>query len=339
MKTILLAGAAMAAVFAATGASAEGVGWYVAGDAGYHETNDFSLSGPAFTGKATLNGNWAGFARLGYQITPHWRVEGEYGYRPTDVHTFTAPGLVAGRGSANANSYMGNVIFDFMPDAKLDPFLGVGGGGVQSNAKLSGAVGSQSVSAGDNQTRGAWQGVAGVAWAVGPRLNIDFTYRYTASEDLSLKAVQNGAPIGSMKAKWADNSITVGLRYSFAPPPPPPPPPPVAEAKEFIVYFPFDQYVLTTEAQAVVQQAADYSKTGTATKIVVVGHTDTSGSVKYNIRLSERRAKAVADALVGAGVQQTVLSVDWKGKSEPAVQTGDGVKEPLNRRATININF
>jgi OOP family OmpA-OmpF porin len=31
--------------------------------------------------------------------------------------------------------------------------------------------------------------------------------------------------------------------------------------------------------------------------------------------------------------------VDWKGKSEPAVQTGDGVKEPLNRRATIDINF
>ena len=30
---------------------------------------------------------------------------------------------------------------------------------------------------------------------------------------------------------------------------------------------------------------------------------------------------------------------DWKGESEPAVQTGDGVKEPLNRRATISINF
>jgi len=113
----------------------------------------------------------------------------------------------------------------------------------------------------------------------------------------------------------------------------------VAEAKEFIVYFPFDQFSLTTEAQAVVQQAADYSKSGHATKIVVVGHTDTSGSVKYNIRLSERRAKAVADSLVASGVQQSVLSVDWKGKSEPAVQTGDGVKEPLNRRATININF
>jgi outer membrane protein OmpA-like peptidoglycan-associated protein len=110
-------------------------------------------------------------------------------------------------------------------------------------------------------------------------------------------------------------------------------------AKEFIVYFPFDQYALTTEAQMVVQQAADYAKAGNATKIVVVGYTDTSGSVKYNLRLSERRAKAVADALVADGVQSTVLSVDWKGKSDLAVPTADGVKEPLNRRATININF
>ena len=113
----------------------------------------------------------------------------------------------------------------------------------------------------------------------------------------------------------------------------------MAEAKEFIVYFPFDQFSLTTEAQQVVQQAADYAKMGNATKILVVGHTDTSGSAKYNMRLSERRAKAVADSLVGAGVNQSVLSVDWKGKTDLAVQTGDGVKEPLNRRATININF
>jgi OOP family OmpA-OmpF porin len=56
-------------------------------------------------------------------------------------------------------------------------------------------------------------------------------------------------------------------------------------------------------------------------------------------KLSERRAKAVADALVGAGVQATTLAVDWKGESEPAVATGDGVKEPLNRRSTISINF
>jgi OOP family OmpA-OmpF porin len=89
----------------------------------------------------------------------------------------------------------------------------------------------------------------------------------------------------------------------------------------------------------VVQEAANYSSAGHATRVMVVGHTDTSGSGAYNARLSERRAKAVADALVGMGVVQTALSVDWKGESTPAVATGDGVKEPLNRRSTIDINF
>ncbi|WP_411287145.1 OmpA family protein, partial [Phenylobacterium sp.] len=121
--------------------------------------------------------------------------------------------------------------------------------------------------------------------------------------------------------------------------PPPPPPPPMAamEARQFIVYFPFDQYILTPEAQTVVTEAANYARNGNATRVVVVGHADTSGSLAYNVRLSERRAKAVADALVGAGVNQTSLSVDWKGETMPAVATGDGVKEPLNRRSTIDI--
>lgn len=106
-----------------------------------------------------------------------------------------------------------------------------------------------------------------------------------------------------------------------------------------MVYFPFDQYVLTPEAQAVVQQAAEYAKAGGASKIVVTGHTDTSGSNAYNQKLSERRGKAVADGLVSQGVAATSLSVDWKGESAPAVATGDGVKEPLNRRSTVSITF
>ena len=88
-----------------------------------------------------------------------------------------------------------------------------------------------------------------------------------------------------------------------------------------------------------VQQAADYAKMGNATHVAVVGHTDTSGSPKYNLRLSERRAKAVADSLVGSGVTQSTVSVDWKGEADLAVQTGPNVKEPLNRRSTVDISF
>jgi outer membrane protein OmpA-like peptidoglycan-associated protein len=109
--------------------------------------------------------------------------------------------------------------------------------------------------------------------------------------------------------------------------------------REFIVYFPFDQSILTPEAQSVVSEAAQYASAGNAARIVVVGHADTSGSAKYNVGLSQRRSKAVADALVGLGVDSGKLAIDWKGEAEPAVATGDGVKEPLNRRSTIQINF
>ena len=96
--------------------------------------------------------------------------------------------------------------------------------------------------------------------------------------------------------------------------------------------------MLTPDAQNVVAQAAQYVAAGNTARVVVVGHTDSSGSNAYNQRLSERRAKAVADALVQRGVAQTKLQVDWKGETQLAVPTGDGVKEPLNRRATISVN-
>jgi outer membrane protein OmpA-like peptidoglycan-associated protein len=99
--------------------------------------------------------------------------------------------------------------------------------------------------------------------------------------------------------------------------------------------------VLTPDAQSVAQEAATYATGGQppSQHVSVVGHTDTSGSVPYNMRLSERRAKATADQLVADGVPQGTLDVSWKGKSEPAVQTGDGVKEPLNRRAVVTVQY
>ncbi|MGH1559039.1 OmpA family protein [Caulobacter segnis] len=82
-----------------------------------------------------------------------------------------------------------------------------------------------------------------------------------------------------------------------------------------MVYFPFDQYVLDRrKPRPWFSKRLNTPKGGGASKIVVTGHTDTSGSDKYNQKLSERRAKAVADGLVSLGVNATALSVDWKGE-------------------------
>lgn len=53
--------------------------------------------------------------------------------------------------------------------------------------------------------------------------------------------------------------------------------------------------------------------------VVVTGYTDRIGSDKYNQKLSERRANAVKDYLVGKGVGANRLSAVGKGKANPVV--------------------
>ena len=91
MKLKLLAGAAMAAAFAASGAAAQ-EGWYGAVDLGYHWPDQFEVTssnnaanGSPYAWELNQEDDWAGFARLGYQLNDHWRVELEVGYRGGDI--------------------------------------------------------------------------------------------------------------------------------------------------------------------------------------------------------------------------------------------------------------
>lgn len=71
----------------------------------------------------------------------------------------------------------------------------------------------------------------------------------------------------------------------------------------------------------------------------VYGYTDTTGSTELNQRLSEQRAQAVANYLIGQGVSSS--RIRWQGYGEQyehlRVKTADGVNEPLNRRVEIKI--
>ena len=84
-------------------------------------------------------------------------------------------------------------------------------------------------------------------------------------------------------------------------------------------------------------QAVDYAKKNGKVRLTATGHAHTSGTAAYNLGLSERRAKTVQQELNRLGIPDNEIVVHWKGETEPLVQTGDGVKEPQNRRVEIVI--
>lgn len=69
--------------------------------------------------------------------------------------------------------------------------------------------------------------------------------------------------------------------------------------------------------------------------IVITGHTDSTGTEKYNQKLSERRAQAVADYILSAGVEYNNLTVKGLGEAQPIAsnKTAEGRKK--NRRVDI----
>ncbi len=69
--------------------------------------------------------------------------------------------------------------------------------------------------------------------------------------------------------------------------------------------------------------------------IHVNGHTDRAGTDAYNLALSERRARAVQAELTNQGFTANQITISGKGESENLVPTGDGVREPQNRRVEI----
>src|SRR5580700_3483007 len=94
MKLKLLAGAALAGVIAAGSAAADPAdsGWYGAIDLGGHikapmvTTAEFGeLGGSPANLRFNDAANFAGFARVGYKISPHLRVELEAGYRTDEL--------------------------------------------------------------------------------------------------------------------------------------------------------------------------------------------------------------------------------------------------------------
>jgi outer membrane protein OmpA-like peptidoglycan-associated protein len=249
------------------------------------------------------------------------RVEIEAGYGQVNATSYLPMGQfnVTGR----QLQFMGKLLYDFFPASTLTPYVGAGAGVglVDSGANT-----------GFSSTQFAYEGIVGLGWNLDSQWRLALESRYIGTTSPSVN-------VGGTNVTYNNNSIValVGGQYKFPPPAaaPAPAPAPAVQAPSFMVFFDWDRSNLSAQALATIQQAAQAYKTKGSARITATGHTDTSGPEAYNMALSLRRANSVKDALVRDGVPATAISVIGKGETQLLVPTGDGVREPQNRRVEI----
>ena len=321
-----------------------------------------------------LDTGFVGVVSVGYAIGNGLRIELEGSYRQNkfkragvvvgDNGVFDS-GQFATAFSAGGDEmkYTGmvNVLYELPFDFVVQPYVGLGAGysWVQhKNARFNGNSGRLSNApnginslfrTNDADGAFAYQAIVGAAFPIGaiPGLALTAEYRFmglVGERDYKYQYF-TAAPNTATRAniKFDDNynhSILLGVRYAFnaAPAPVIAPPPPVArreEARTYLVFFDWDRADLTDRARQIINEAAQATTRVAVTRIEVAGHTDKSGTPRYNQGLSQRRAQNVAAELVRLGVPRAAITTQAFGESRPLVQTADGVREPQNRRVEI----
>ena len=101
--------------------------------------------------------------------------------------------------------------------------------------------------------------------------------------------------------------------------------------------FDFDKADLRAGDRELLSRIAGILATSQDYTVSVNGHTDDVGTEEYNQKLSERRAEAVRDYLVKAGLPPGILSVTGHGKSRPLVPSTSEQARAKNRRVELGI--
>jgi len=322
-------------------------GFYVGAALGVNMPSDASLTGVGIMNDAAYETAPLGTVSVGYAYGNGLRAELEAGFRRNDVDRVGGTGASGGSGAFRSYGAMLNVLFDIATGTQVTPYVGAGIGWAFLEAQdVRSLNGGRVMDGTDN--RFAYQGILGLSYGLSTDVKLTLDYRYFATLDPRFDARATGGAATAVDGAYAAHAVMMGLRYHFPVPAPAPaqpqgqiatPAPPVTPAVEatrsFLVFFDFNKSAITSEAARIIAEAAEHARRGGIARLVVTGHADTSGPIPYNQRLSERRAAAVRDALVRQGLAPGAIATVGRGETDPLVKTGDGVREPQNRRAEI----
>ena len=103
------------------------------------------------------------------------------------------------------------------------------------------------------------------------------------------------------------------------------------------IFFDYDKSTLLQQSYNELQQLLGILRSHPTMKIEIAGHTDGRGSVDYNQRLSENRAKAVVDFLILKGIEPKRLQYKGFGKSKPIDTNTTEEGRAHNRRVEFRI--
>jgi OmpA-OmpF porin, OOP family len=101
--------------------------------------------------------------------------------------------------------------------------------------------------------------------------------------------------------------------------------------------FDFDKSIVKPEGRAALDRLADQAKALELEVIIAVGHTDWTGTEKYNQSLSERRASAVKAYLITKGIAENRIYTEGKGESQPVASNKTREGRAQNRRVEVEV--
>ena len=102
------------------------------------------------------------------------------------------------------------------------------------------------------------------------------------------------------------------------------------------VLFDTNKYEIKSNSLKDINDSIDVLEKNPSMKIIIQGHTDNVGSIKYNDILSQKRAEAVKLYLVDHGIDASRLSTEGFGFSKPVATNKTPQGRALNRRVELH---
>ena len=103
------------------------------------------------------------------------------------------------------------------------------------------------------------------------------------------------------------------------------------------IHFDIDKATIRPEAASTITDIAETLRVNPDWRLMINGHTDSTGKESYNLKLSQRRAEAVVEYLINASVEGGRLSAKGFGESTPIDTNETTEGKARNRRVEFTI--